>query len=282
MQKPILIAVTALAATSLACSVNLNVPRVEVGPEETVTVSEAAPTADGPADTTIRMGAGKLTLTGGGEGWVSGEIRYNVPDWAPEITNSGEALEISQAEADLQGIPDGNVVNEWDLALGDVPMNLEVNAGAYEGTLDLSGVPLHGLTVHEGAAKTTVSFDAPNPAEMDTLSYDTGASSVTLTGLANANFETMTFNGGAGEFTLDFSGELQRDAAVTLKLGLSSARIEVPADMAVTVTVTGGLNDVDTEGTWTASGDTYTQAGSGPALTISVDMGAGSLKLISE
>ena len=45
---------------------------------------------------------------------------------------------------------------------------------------------------------------------MSILRYETGASTVKLNGLANANFGTLIFSGGAGDYTLDFSGDLQR------------------------------------------------------------------------
>jgi hypothetical protein len=117
---------------------------------------------------------------------------------------------------------------------------------------------------------------------MDRLVYETGASSVTLTGLANANFADMEFNGGAGDYELDFSGDLQRDATVKVVAGLSSLRITVPAGTNVRIDVGGGLHDVDTQGSWSAGGDTYETSGSGPQLTIEVDMGAGSLTLVSQ
>jgi len=117
---------------------------------------------------------------------------------------------------------------------------------------------------------------------MDELRYETGASSVTLTGLANANFTDLIFKGGAGDYTLDFSGTLQRDASVDVTTGVSSLRIVIPEGMTAKVTVDSAISDVDTEGTWTTSGDTYETSGSGPTLTINVDMGVGSLKLVTE
>ena len=65
-------------------------------------------------------------------------------------------------------------------------------------------------------------------------------------------------------------------------VGLCDLRIVVPTGTNVRVEVTGGLNDVNTEGTWSASNDVYETSGSGPTLTIEVDMGAGSLTLVSQ
>jgi hypothetical protein len=288
MQRPILAAIAALTAASLACSINLNLPdlpRIQTGPEQTFTIAEAAPDAAEVVDVELNMGMGELTLSGGAAGLIDGEVRYNVDEWEPTLTNTGDTLTLSQGDSDdLQaGLPTEDVINAWDLQLGEgVPLNLSIDAGAYAGNLALGGLPLRRLEINDGASHAEVSFDAPNPEAMERLVYETGASSVTLTGLANANFEEMEFNGGAGEYELDFSGDLQRDATVEVVAGLSSLRISVPAGTNVRVDVGGGLHDVDTQGNWTASGDTYETSGSGPTLTIDVDMGAGSLTLISQ
>jgi N-terminal domain of toast_rack, DUF2154 len=288
MQRTILAAVAALAAASLACSINLNLPdlpRIQTGPEQTFTVAEAAPAAADVVDVNLNMGVGELTLAGGASGLLEGEIRYNVAEWEPTLTSSGSTVTLTQGDDDNfeSGLPGDNTVNDWNLKLGEtVPMNLNVNAGAYEGNLELGGVPLRRLEIRDGASHTEVNFDAPNPEAMDRLVYETGASSVTLTGLANANFEEMEFKGGAGDYDLDFSGDLQRAASVQVVVGLSSLRISIPAGTNVRVEVGGGLHDVDTQGSWSANNDTYETSGTGPLLTIEVDMGAGSLTLVSQ
>ena len=66
---------------------------------------------------------------------------------------------------------------------------------------------------------------------MNLFRYETGASLVTLTGLANANFSLFEFSGGAGNYTLDFSGELNRDATVSITTGLGNLRIVIPANL---------------------------------------------------
>ncbi len=284
MKRSILLAVAALAAAVLACSVNLpNIPRLKTGPTETFTINEPPPEGDEVVDVTIRMGAGTLDLSGGAEGLMEGEIKYNVAEWKPTITNADGKLTIEQGPSkDNIGLPEGgDVVNDWSLKLGGAPMNLTLNAGAYDGTVDLSGLRLRRLEINDGASNAEVVFDSLNPEAMDTLTYKTGASSVKLTGLANANFAEMDFTGGAGSYTLDFSGEPQRDATVDVKGGASSFRIVIPEGVAATVTVTGGLNSVNTEGGWTQSGDTYETGGDGPRLTINVEMGVGSLELVS-
>lgn len=281
--KAFFVILAALTAATLACSGVSVVPRLDTGPTETVSVNEPLPTGVEEVDLTINMAAGKLSLSGGGDGVIAGEIRYNVAEWEPKVENTGGQVTLTQGDSDgFQGLPDDDVVNDWNLKLGDIAYDLTVNAGAYDGSLDLDGVPLRGLTVHDGASNAEVEFNSLNPEAMDELRYETGASSVKLIGLANANADRVVFTSGAGDYQLDFSGDLQRDMDVSVDSGVSSVRIIVPAGTNVIVTVDSGLSDVDTDGNWSHSGDRYELSGSGPTITIDVDMGLGSLTLVEE
>ena len=286
MKRAIWMVMTALAVASLACSVNLpSIPRLKTGPTETITVNEAAPTDGSVPNVILNMGAGRLDLVGGSESLLSGEIRYNVAEWMPTLTNAAGIVTVTQGDSgDNVGLPEAGaqVVNEWDLMLGNTPMQLTVNAGAYDGVLNLSGVPLQTLSINDGASKAEVRFDSLNPQVMEKLSYKTGASTVKLAGLANANFTEMTFDGGAGDYTLDFSGALQQDASVKIVAGVSNVRLIIPAGMTAQVDVEGAISNVNTDGTWTVNDKHYEVAGSGPMLTITVQMGLGNLTLVSE
>jgi len=112
---------------------------------------------------------------------------------------------------------------------------------------------------------------------MSMLRYETGASDVKLTGLANANFSTLTFSGGAGNYTLDFSGKLQRDAVVTIEAGFGDLSLVIPEDMKAIVTVEGAALNINHSSGWAQNGQKYTQKGSNSTLTILVKMAAGNL-----
>jgi len=227
------------------------------------------------------MGAGKLSLSGGGDRLVEGKIIYNVPMLKPVIDSGEHSININQT-GDLNGMPGSDFVNEWDLKLGKTPIDLSINAGAYTGSMDFSGVPLTQLVIRDGASKNTIVFSQPNPVKMARLEYYTGASNVEISGLANANFDEMRFEGGAGSFTLDFSGKLQRNGHVRIVGGVNDIHLTIPSGMPVTINLTGALSNVNTEGTWTTHGKTYTTAGSGPQLTIDVENGVGNLSLIQK
>ncbi|HEY3475989.1 MAG TPA: toast rack family protein [Anaerolineales bacterium] len=276
MNAKIISAILLLALASLACGFSIDLPeRQSAGPDIEESITVADPASD---DTrlTISFGAGKLTLSPGAENLVDGTAIYNVEDLRPNIQKSGSSIEISQG--DFKSLPPFNGMrNEWDLKLSDTPLDLTVQAGAYDGSLELGGLALKSLTVRDGASNVDLSFAQPNQTEMSILRYETGASDVKLTGLANANFSTLMFSGGAGSYTLDFSGELQRDAVVTVSSGLGNMTLIIPEDADTVVTVEGTAVNISHGSGWIQDGQKYTQNGSSPTLTILVKMAAGNL-----
>lgn len=270
--------------TSLACSFGVpSISRLETGPVETLSLNETRASADA-LDLTFAMAFGEFNLTNGSEELLDGEIRYNVAAWEPAVVRRDGSLTISQDAGDYtrQGFPGDDVVNTWDFRLGRVPMNLTVSAGAYDATMDLSGLPLRRFTVQDGAGEVEVRFDEVNPETMDRLSYQTGASEITFIGLANANFTEMNFDGGAGDYLFDFSGELQHDADVNIDVGLSTVRIIVPSGVAAQVDIEGGPGQVSALGAWQGEADSYANPGDGPQLTITVNVGAGDVHLANQ
>jgi hypothetical protein len=283
--KPILAAVLVLVLATLACTINVDLPgdKVSIGPTETKAIHvPSLDDADAIASVELNFGAGELFLKPGAvDAIIDGTATYNVKMFEPEVDIVGDNAKVSQGNLEIDGIPDlgRDVINKWELNLGDTPMNLVVKAGAFQGEYELGGLALHSLEVDDGAAQVNLAFSEPNRVTMDLLRYNTGASDVTLRGLANANLTEMIFRSGAGSYELDFSGELQQDANVEIVSGISDVTIIVPEGTNAEVRFEGGLTDIDPRHDWEGSGDLYTLSGSGPMLTITVKMGAGNLEL---
>ena len=129
-------------------------------------------------------------------------------------------------------------------------MDLTINAGAYTGIFELGGLSLTNLTIKDGASNVKLSFSQANPSEMTIFRYETGASNVKLSGLANANFSTMIFDSGAGDYTLDFSGSLKRDATITISSGLSNIILVIPQNVNANVTTESGLANINAGPGW--------------------------------
>jgi hypothetical protein len=276
----LVVSMLGLIAFASSCSVG-----VDIGPTQELAVDEPLGSA-AVTDVEIGMGAGTLSLGPGATGLASGVIRYNVDAWKPTVERTDKKLSIEQGKKGGLEAIGGDIVNEWRLQMGNAPMRLQVSAGAYEGTYDLGGLTLQGLTIKDGAARSEVRFGSPNPGQMQRFLYETGASTVNLTSLANANFRIFEFNGGAGSYTMDFSGRLRTDGTVRVKAGVGSVRIVVPAETAAQVTVKGSLTDVSLEGDWTTAGKTSSTpaaktGGQDKTLFIEVDMSVGTLELVT-
>lgn len=283
--QPALLFLAIFVITSLACSLGLpQVSRIKTGATQTFTLNEPRPGTDAVQNVNLKMGMGELQLAGGAESLLEGEVRYNVVEWKPNITTEGNSLTITQGEVDdaVRGLPGEEIVNEWTVRLGDIPMNLSLRVGAYDGKLDLSGLRLQRLDVQDGASSSEIRFDTSNPEEMQSLAYTTGASKITFLGLANANFTQMTFEGGAGEYMFDFSGDLQRDATVNIKVGLSDVRIVVPSGGSAQIRTEDAVGTVQVEDAWKKESEGYFNEGNGYRLTILVELGAGRLYLSNE
>lgn len=277
--KPVLIRLWALfALVSLACTVSFNLPASRTGETQTLTLNESPPAAS-PARVEIAMLGGSLNISGGGENLVTGTIDYNLAEWKPEVTREDDTVRIAQQAKTVPVPSDGEMVNRWNLQLGDTPMFLSLQAGAYDGTINLSGVPLTGLDISGGASDSEIRFDTPNPQAMDSFSYRTGASNVEIYGLGNASPAIFNFTCGAGDYLLDFSGTLQRPITAEVTGALGSLSVIIPPDVSAQVNLTGGLRDVNLEGEWSQAGDRYTAAGSGPRLLINIEMSIGQLNL---
>jgi hypothetical protein len=276
MNVKIIVAILVLSLASMACGFTIDLPdQAEAGPDVKESITVADPKSD-ETRVSISFGAGDLTISPGGKNLVDGTIIYNVQDLKPEVIENGSSIEIKQGN--FKNLPPfKDMKNEWDLKLGGAPMDLSISAGAYDGTIELGGLSLRSLEVNDGASNVDLSFSEANPIEMSILRYATGASDVKLIGLANANFSTLTFSGGAGNYTLDFSGEFQRGAVATVDSGFGNLSLIIPESVNAKVTVESAAVNINHGSGWSQNGQNYIQKGDGPTLTIIVKMAAGNL-----
>jgi hypothetical protein len=271
-----------LAMVSMACGFQVTLPvSITPGPLVTDQIDVPQPAdASQAVNLSLAFGVGTLKVHPGASKLVSGTAQYNVPDFKPAVTVNGASVRIEQGNWHMTGIPDlTNIKNEWNLSLGSQPLNLNIEAGGYQAEFELGGLALTNLTVKDGASDVKMNFASPNLAAMSLLSYETGASKVSLTSLGNANFTDLTFKSGAGNYTLDFTGALKRDGSVNIETGISNMTLVIPAGLPVQLTVIGGLSNITYGSGWTKNGNQYSQAGSGPQLTVVAHIGAGNLSL---
>jgi len=280
MKSKIILAFLVLSLTTLACSFTINLPDApEPDPEVTDEISVSVPDAE---EVSLRLsfGAGDMKLAPGAKKLVEGTATYNYSEFEPVVEEDEGDVRIRMGDEEFSGFPTfKDLKNEWDFKLGDEPMDLTIESGAYDGNFELGGLSLENLTVRDGAANVELDFSEPNQVEMSTFRYETGASDVKMSGLANANFSIFDFSGGAGNYTFEFSGDLQRDATIKIASGFSNIIISVPEQVNAVVTVDSGASNINVGSSWSSKGNVYKQKGEGPTLTFVIEVGAGNVTL---
>jgi len=284
----IVLSFSLLMLPAMACTITLPSVKVQAGElrEESVQVplNDAAA-----ANVDINFGAGELRLRPGvEEGLLEADFTYNVDKLKPVVEENrrGDRLDVN-LRLDTDGLSFNfgeDTRNEWDIHLSDqVPMSLDLDLGAAKGRLNLGGVRLTDARIKAGAAEVEIEWDALNPELLDLLNVDAGAASLRMRKLGNAHFDQMNFNGGAGNFDLDFSGDWQESARASIKAGLSNLTLTVPSDVGVKID-TGDkvLANVNATG-FRRQGTAWVNDAYGESeleLIITIDIGLGNLTLI--
>jgi hypothetical protein len=281
----ILAAISIVALTGCNLTIgdrDINLRRLQTGPMQTEPVNVPMPSDKSQLwDVELSPGAATVTVNPGDAGLVQGTIDYNVPEYKPTVTTSGNRVRV-QVE-DIKGIPPNGVKNDWKLSLGrGVPINLTVNTGASKGTWELGGLSLRNLTWRQGAADAEVRFSESNPETMGNLRFELGAGSATVRGLGNANIDNGFVSVGAANLTLYFDGELSEDVYLTIEGGAATVTIYSGGNP-VRVQVDNAMSSVKTD--WTKSGDEYTSPdwneGAASKINIIMRIGVGTVNLKS-
>jgi hypothetical protein len=141
----------------------------------------------------------------------------------------------------------GRLKNEWDIGLsGEIPLDLELEIGAAEARLNLSKMALTRLELDVGAASAEVWWESPNPEVLTEILIECGASSLDMAGLGDANFEYLQFEGGVGNFELDFSGAWTRSAKADFEVGLGTLELTIPENIGTRIEIEDSfLSDAD-------------------------------------
>lgn len=263
----------ATGTTESSTSIPVNIPFVEAYPRRLH----------------IAVGACKLFIrpseAGGlGESWVSGTYHGQIEARPLQISQDGGTVKISQRQEwdeifrMLEGVP------VLELTLGTaMPYEFVIDTGASESYLDLGALPITHFAIKQGAGKVYVDFSAPNAAEMERLFVSSGASSIEMKNLLNANTAEMRFEGGAAAYKLDFGGVVRRDVDVHISAAMSSVDLLLPSSLAARIasqTMMGGVNIGD--GYLKKDGEFWTEAAAAnlqPVVSIHANVTLGSLNL---
>jgi hypothetical protein len=137
-----------------------------------------------------------------------------------------------------------------------VPVDLDLELGAVEADLELSGLRVGQLHVESGASDAQLRFSTPNAERMRSLDLEVGAASLKASGLANANAPEIRVQAGVGGVELDFGGPWTQDVDLTVRVALGGVKIMVPSDVGVRVEAQKFLASFDSRGL-TKRGNAY-------------------------
>ena len=79
------------------------------------------------------------------------------------------------------------------------------------------------------------SLRKPNEEELEQIDINAGVTKLRIENLMNANFQQFDFDGGVGQFTLDFNGDIQRKSYADISLGVGQMTILVPESLGVQI-----------------------------------------------
>ena len=186
------------------------------------------------------IGAGIIDLRKNRTGDIlNAKVEYDPDELRVDIeydADKDEGTLYLESDSKRKGIDLDKEDHYWNLEFTDrIPITFEIDVGACEADLDFSGLKIDRLDMDLGASSVDVDFQKANPVRIHKMSIDVGASQLTIIGLGNANFDRLIFDGGVGDFTLDFSGDFEHRARVDIDVGLGSLTIRLPEDAGVEI-----------------------------------------------
>lgn len=229
----------------------------------------------------LQYGAGNLKLSAGDPGLLyRATMRYDADAFEPELNYRSGRLRLGLDDIRVRG---RNIrTGELDVLLGpDVPVDLQLEFGAARANVDLTGLSVRSVKLATGASETVLRISESNPIVCQRVDLDVGAAKFQAFGLGNLNSPSLTFSGGVGDVTLDFTGEWSADMDARIRMGLGSLTIRVPRGLGLRVEKAGLLVGFDSEGL-IKRGDVYESQNWARAehrLTIDIAAAFGSIRV---
>ncbi|MEK7727733.1 MAG: hypothetical protein AAB354_04925 [candidate division KSB1 bacterium] len=129
-------------------------------------------------------------------------------------------------------------VAEIDIELpseGELQLDFKIKAG--EINMELGGLRIIDFSLETLAGEVNLDFDEPNLTEMASLILNTKVGESKFRRLGNARFRDADINGGIGELTIDFDGEMAQDAVARVDLDIGETVIVLPREAGTKLSV---------------------------------------------
>lgn len=238
----------------------------------------------------VRYAAGRFTLIPAAGGTLYRmELRYDEDRFIPvrDYDATSGSLQLGVRGRDGTRVRMGDrrrgEIPSLDLALSaEVPLSLTLEMGAAEADVELGGMALRSVRYATGASETRLRFSTPNSIACDELRMQAGAAEFHASRLANANCRRVTFDGGVGEVTLDFTGSWRQAMTADISVGVGSLNLRLPRDVGVSLRLSRFLASFDASD-FTKRGNTYYSSNWESArhkLTLNVNSAIGGVSVV--
>jgi hypothetical protein len=249
----------------------------------TVTMSRQLENAD-EIRVYVEYAAGHFTVRSVDEGLLYRmNLRYDEDKFEPVADYSGDRLRVGVESIGRGRSVKGREAGSFELELArGLPMDLDLEFGAVKADIDLGGLALTDLDLSTGASESVVDISEPNPLEMGTAKFEAGAAEFTVRNLGNLHAERIEVDAGVGSITLGLGGRWNRDAELSIDMGLGSLELEVPEGLGIRLRKDSFLASLDSEGL-IKRGDVYESPDFEDAeyrVVIDLDAAFGSIEVI--
>jgi hypothetical protein len=119
----------------------------------------------------------------------------------------------------------------------DATLRIDCKIKAGEVEMQLGGLRLAEFAMSVTAGEVNLDFDQANRVEMETLDLRTRIGESNFRRLGNARFRDADINGGIGEMTIDFSGEMLATAVAEVDLDIGETVVVLPRQTATKFSV---------------------------------------------
>lgn len=209
-------------------------------------------------DVSLRYGAGRLSIEPGtGTELYRFGLRYDSDLFQPIARYRPGRLEVGVEGTGRNLRLKNQQPGELRLALSPgVPLDLDLEFGAVEASLELGGLQVRSIHVRTGASDSKVRFSQPNAAACERFRIEMGAAAFEAIGLGNAGCRRIQVDGGVGDLRLEFGGDWSRDMDAAITMALGSVMLAVPDEIGVRVDKAAFLTDFARNG-FEKRGDVY-------------------------
>lgn len=192
------------------------------------------------ADIRIRQAVGELSLRGGATELMEATFDTSRSSWLPSVT-----YDVDGTRGDLRVLQDerlrtgpGRFENDWAISLNSsIPVDLDIERGVGEGTIDLSAVNVRELRARLGVGDTTIDLSGDRTDDVD-ASIETGVGEATLILPARTGVRLRVERG---------IGDISVPDGLTSRDGYWVNAAYTPGQPVVEVTVKHGIGDLNIE-----------------------------------